>query len=290
MDSVYNIFADDQKFIVTKATLLNFPNSLLPQLIKNNHSDECVVVDGNNIYIDRDPKSFLYVIDTYRKYPVDVEDIQDDLLKKKVMQDLKHFKLYKETVSLNYNQNIFSNDDECDNEDEDVVDKILKTSDDKINDDESNVVTNFLSKLISQKNKDTNTSSRSLQIGGNNRTSINTDVLKTDNEKEINSFIKSINSKINSENSIDIIRQLSTDHNMINLIRRNNALAESSESLSDLKELEGFSASGGGIVDTSDEFSESEDNSGLPNSLPNSEITIEYKGDSKIMKRFYQLN
>ena len=289
MESVYNIFVDDQKFIVTKATLLNFPNSLLAQLIKNNYSDECAVVNGNNIYIDRDPKSFAFVIDTYRKYPIDVEDIQDDLLKKKVIQDLKHFKLYKEIVSFNYNQNIFNADDECENEDEDILNNILKTSETKTN-DESNVVTNFLSKLISQKNNDTETTStKSLQRGGENKIGVNTDVLNTDNESEINSFIKSISSKINSENSMDIIRQLSTDQNMINLIKRKNQSTDSSENLSELKDLEGFSGGGDDYLNL-DELSESDDNSGLPNSLPNSESTIEYKGDGKIMKRFYQIN
>lgn len=95
MNNIYNVHVDDKVFRLTHNTINTYPNALLARMV-NGELDEndIVIMVGANIYIDRDPKSFAYVVDKLRNYDFDLDSIQDDMFRRKVIDDLDYFDLY----------------------------------------------------------------------------------------------------------------------------------------------------------------------------------------------------
>ena len=97
---MFTIHLDNHKFMLSSTTLKKFPASLLYRIIYEHTSDPLIVKEAYNIYIDRDPLIFTYVIDTYRGYQTDIEEISDKIKKANVLHDLKYFGLLQETISI----------------------------------------------------------------------------------------------------------------------------------------------------------------------------------------------
>lgn len=97
MNKLYTIHVDDKIYVMTKVTIESHKGNLLAKAINWSGSvffDKHVVIHGNDIYVDRDPKSFGYVIDYLRNYQFNVDDITDEYFKRKVIDDLDYFGLY----------------------------------------------------------------------------------------------------------------------------------------------------------------------------------------------------
>lgn len=281
-ETLYTLYADDRKFMIKGESLDQFPESLLTKLIIEGESNKyCFSDSNNNIYIDRDPISVAYIVNTYRQYDFDVDNIQDDELRNKVKTDLKLFGLYKDLVDVSLKQT----GGDINSKDSDIIQELLQSNEETSHDSNKthDMFSKFLLSQLSKKNNDITETSQifSEYSGGGN---INTDALQSNDEGTINSFIKSLDSKLNSGNSFNVIQELSTDPNMLSLIMKSQKnQTDSSESLSDLPELEGFS--GGGI--------ESDSENSLPNSLQNSESQVELNlnpGPKNIRKRFVRIN
>lgn len=115
MNQLYNVHVDDKVFRLTHNTINTYPTALLARIV-NGELDENdnVVMVGNNIYIDRDPKSFAYVIDKLRNYDFDLDSITDEMFKRKVIDDLDYFDLYcvfdkKKNDTDEYDENVLEN-------------------------------------------------------------------------------------------------------------------------------------------------------------------------------------
>lgn len=97
MNKLYTIHVDDKIFVLTKDTINTHDGNLLKKAINYNGGifyDKYVMIHGDDIYVDRDPKSFSYVIDHLRNYQFNVDDITDEYFKRKVIDDLDYFGLY----------------------------------------------------------------------------------------------------------------------------------------------------------------------------------------------------
>jgi hypothetical protein len=100
MDNLFSIHVDNRVFRLTRRTIQLYPDGLLARAINTpNFADHYVIVNGNDIYVDRDPESFKYVIDKLRNYDLGFDLITDEILKKKIIDDLDYFDLY-----CNYNK------------------------------------------------------------------------------------------------------------------------------------------------------------------------------------------
>ena len=97
-NELFTLHVDDHIFTLTRKTIEMYPNTLLVNVIDNKTTVDRVIRVGNDIYIDRDPKSFAYVVDYLRNYDINLDDIKDDYFRRKVVDDLDYFDLY-----CNYN-------------------------------------------------------------------------------------------------------------------------------------------------------------------------------------------
>lgn len=184
-NNIFKIHVDDKFFTLTRKTIESYPDGLLAKAINNPATEyKYVVVCHNNIYVDRDPKSFSYVIDRLRNYEICVDLISDDLFRKKVIDDLDYFDLY-----CNFNT------EECDIKICDVepsdpnVNYMNNVCEDTTNNISKNqeMIKQYLDKLVNQNdtNNDTNNdSSNPLEL-----------MQKLSNNEELTQLIKTQNSQ-----------------------------------------------------------------------------------------------
>lgn len=115
MNQLYNVHVDDKVFRLTHNTINTYPNALLARIVNGDlDENDIVIMVGNNIYIDRDPKSFAYVIDKLRNYDFALDSITDEMFRRKVIDDLDYFDLYcvfdkKENNNDEYDENVLEN-------------------------------------------------------------------------------------------------------------------------------------------------------------------------------------
>ena len=95
---IFTLYVDDCIFRLTRKTIEMYPNTLLINIINEKTTVDRIIKDGTDLYIDRDPKSFAYVVDYLRNYDVNLDDIKDEYFRRKVVDDLDYFDLY-----CNYN-------------------------------------------------------------------------------------------------------------------------------------------------------------------------------------------
>ena len=95
MDNFYNILLDGKKFTLSKASIYAFPNFLIKKIIEKTVVDPNIEVEGNNIFLNKDPKSFSFIVDILRGYPFDINKVDDIYLKSKIECDLKYFGMIK---------------------------------------------------------------------------------------------------------------------------------------------------------------------------------------------------
>lgn len=103
---------DTKKYTISSHSLLKFKDSLLYKAINGIEQCHLIYVDNNNVYIDRDPKSFSYIVDILRGYDVDVEEIKDMRLKNKVWTDLQFYRINLELNHKTDDTNDFKTIDE----------------------------------------------------------------------------------------------------------------------------------------------------------------------------------
>jgi hypothetical protein len=92
---MYKFHVDDKTFVLMRETIESYPNTLLAKGIQNpNFKDKYIKISGNDIYIDRNPESFKYVIDRLRNYEINLDSITDEFFKRRVIDDLDYFDLF----------------------------------------------------------------------------------------------------------------------------------------------------------------------------------------------------
>lgn len=88
----YTLIVDDTKFFLSRKTIEK--SDILLNIIDGISTNDHFYINENNIYIDRDSKSFSYIIDLLRGYDVNVNYIVDFNLRKRVEDDAKYFGLH----------------------------------------------------------------------------------------------------------------------------------------------------------------------------------------------------
>src|SRR6185437_3118969 len=95
--SLITFLVDDCKFTLSRRTFQLYPDSLLTKIVNHKVIDKtvtCDIVKKNIFYVDRDPESFKYIVDTIRGYDIgNPNNIENKNLCKKVIHDLEYFGL-----------------------------------------------------------------------------------------------------------------------------------------------------------------------------------------------------
>lgn len=91
MNKVFVIRMDDHKYTLTLESINKFPNSHLYEILVKKIKDPHVFIQTDQIYIDKDPIAFSYIVDILRGYECDINAITDPKLKHKIMIDLSYF-------------------------------------------------------------------------------------------------------------------------------------------------------------------------------------------------------
>jgi len=95
------LIVDENEYTLTSDCLNSFPNSLLSKMINNPKlTNKHIINDDPVFYINRDPKVIAYIVDLYRGYSFDLDDIEDLNFKHRVTHDLKLFNLFQEIPDL----------------------------------------------------------------------------------------------------------------------------------------------------------------------------------------------
>lgn len=95
------LIVDNNEFTLTSDCINSYPNSLLSKML--NHAtltNKYIVHDEDVFYINRDPKVVAYMVDIYRGYNCDLDNIDDLNFKHRITHDLKLFNLYQEVIDL----------------------------------------------------------------------------------------------------------------------------------------------------------------------------------------------
>lgn len=180
-NDLFKIHVDDKLFIMTRRTIESNPESLLARAIRENEKYDYlgeeykyVVVDGFDVYVDRNPESFVYVINKLRNYEIDLDSVTDIILKKQIIDDLDYFDLYcnydVESCDITFCTDTTSecNTDEVNTLKTDPISSLNDMSPDNVNLDMMQTISNDqeLSKLIKEQNikKKCESSSDSLEF------------------------------------------------------------------------------------------------------------------------------
>ena len=180
-NDLFKIHVDDKLFVMTRRTIESNPESLLARAIRENEKYDYlgeeykyVVVDGFDVYVDRNPESFVYVINKLRNYEIDLDSVTDIILKKQIVDDLDYFDLYcnydVESCDITFCTDTTSecNTDEVNTLKTDPISSLNDMSPDNVNLDMMQTISNDqeLSKLIKEQNikKKCESSSDSLEF------------------------------------------------------------------------------------------------------------------------------
>lgn len=216
---------DDHKFVLTKMTLNNHPESLLTKIVNGDATDSSIIFNHQQslFYVDRDPEAFKYIIDYHRGYDINMNAIENKNLQAKILHDLKYFNLYDiNTVVLNLTENNM--------EDlkfgPDALNEMLESDQDQ--DQEEREVTPFLKQFIDNlsKIKETKLESGNME--------------NVDHEK-ITQLLNHLNGGSTSI-PLELIHNLSNDETMKQLIKKSqnikDVLSSESSSMDELVDVE----------------------------------------------------
>jgi len=215
---------EDKKFMINKTFINNYPNSRLAKIINKSIDDKYVIIKNNNIYINKDPEVFMYILDMLKGYELNMEDITDNRLKNKIISDLRYFGLYdefqnqKSYTSIKSNPSVISiegiNQIDIDFDDIENIEDMLQTKEEPY----EIINNNSLSENIFK---------------------FDTNVLKSNNSDKINEFIKSIDEQLLAGNSLEVITSLSNDPIIKNILINNlqNIYESDAESIEDLNNI-----------------------------------------------------
>ena len=194
-NSLYIIYVDNTKFYLTKNTINKSP--LLSKIINGVQTNNLIVLDKQNLYIDKDARSFSFVVDVMRGYKFDINNIMDQYLKYKIKDDLNFFGLI-ETLNLDLDPST-----------------ILKNTNEKYDDDDLPLIKQFSNLGL----KEGGFSSNVQEL--NEIKDLNSNILGTNNLEGINNYIQNVSNKLKSgsENQIGFIHDLSNDPNIKKLIQ-----------------------------------------------------------------------
>jgi len=222
-NELLTFYIDDHKFSLAKSLINNYPESHLLKIINGTIKDKYVMVDKNDVYVNKDPEVFIYIIDVLRGYDFVIDNIKDHRLKCKLDNDLKYFGLYhtitkpttesiieskKDVMNINNLENMLNNINEEYQEEPPLIKTLLNIAkknipkvEQKIEQNVNNAKTEMLSELA---------------------TGINTNLLNSNDQNKINEFITSVDNQLYGGNSMGIIQALSNDENIKNMLNMYN--------------------------------------------------------------------
>lgn len=96
------LIVDNHKYTLTSECIDLFPESRLTQMLNNSNITEHthIIKKDDTFYINRDPKVIAFIVDIYRGYSFDIDNIEDLNFKHRVINDLKIFNLYQQVTAL----------------------------------------------------------------------------------------------------------------------------------------------------------------------------------------------
>ena len=215
--SIITFSVDDRKFVLSRNTFQNHPESLLTQVVNLKVSDKSIVAAGPGpdhkslFYVDRDPEAFKYVVDCLRGYDFNVNDIENKNLRNKVIHDLEYFNLPINTIYLNIPEDIekikFGSDaleDIMNNTDDINKEDMLQLTND-LNEQNTPLLTQFID--ILSKKEERSEKSNNKESEKNNETT--------------KQLIDSLNQNLDEGSiSIELMHALSNDENIKQLIKQ----------------------------------------------------------------------
>jgi len=231
-NELLTFYIDDHKFSLAKSLINNYPESHLLKIINGTIKDKYIMVDKNDIYVNKDPDVFTYIIDILRGYDFVIDNIKDNRLKCKLDNDLKYFGLQqptpepitepiteskKDVMSINDIENMLNNINEEYQEDPPLIKTLL------------NIAKNNTPK-VEQKKVEQNVNNTNTKMLSELATGINTNLLNSNDQNKINEFIKSVDDQLHGGNSMGIIQALSNDENIKNMLNAYNNKANDDES------------------------------------------------------------
>jgi|688.fasta_scaffold341822_2 hypothetical protein len=223
---------DDIKFTITKSSLNNFPNSRLAKIINGNINDNFVYIDKNNVYVNKDPRSFVYIIDILRGYDVNLDQNDDPKLRKKIETDIKYFGLDATQNNPEYHT------DNNHNSSHDIlpINNNIKSQPDDLN---KYPGVEMLMNLSRKAKNSPTTSVDETTISEIPTNETETDVFKSNNNDKINRYIENIEQELKGSNSTEIMNKISNNSTLKGLISTltNNNTDSDVESL-DMNETE----------------------------------------------------
>lgn len=208
----YTILIDDYRFTLLKSTLINNNSFLISRMIMTNEKNDFIKINGNTIYIDKDPLSFKYVLDKIRGYEIEIDNINDNNLKKKVINDLNFFGLNNENKK-DWNQDSILNNMSDEYDEKDVF--------------SFNKLTNMLN--LNKKTEDTLRTTEA---------ELDTSVLRSNNNEDINNLILKIDNKLKDKlkggNPFEVMNTFSNDETIQNILK---SINQKNNSESDVESL-----------------------------------------------------
>ncbi|AYV76938.1 MAG: BTB/POZ domain protein [Barrevirus sp.] len=141
MDNLITFLVDGRTYVLLRDTFSKHPDSLLTKIINFEVTDKSVIYSGNHslttFYVNKDPKSFKYVVDYLRGYPVIINKIKNENLRNKVLMDFNYFGL-KEEITLGVevveDKELYGKE---------ALENILKTDTDSYEDKDTPLLTQF---------------------------------------------------------------------------------------------------------------------------------------------------
>lgn len=213
-NNFYTIYIDDKKFCLSKATLTKNGNSLLANIIKDEESTEYISLIENNIFIDRDPHSFSFILDMMRGYKIDLNEINDPILKKKIESDIEFYNINE--IKINPEDILKVQGEKY--EDLPLLDKLKES----IVDTHKSADLHKSKGSIVKQQKDEDNESMFINL------------LTSNDQNKINDFMKDVDSLLKNGNPMELISDLSNNEDFKKIIKtmsQTNAVESDPESL-----------------------------------------------------------
>jgi hypothetical protein len=203
----YTILIDTQKYLVSESSIKK--STLLWDTITRKVYDSKIDYDteAKTLFIDNDPTSFKYILDTLRGYEFNPKTISDPNLLNKITQDMKYYKVITGTLDIKNEMAQIADLDVSINDISDIIGPEPTNN--------APMLDTFKDMIFKK------------PLAGGNNSDINLgDSLQTDDVNQVNTLFQSINQKLQSDNPFDAINSFSNNENVKRLVMQSNSMKD----------------------------------------------------------------
>lgn len=222
---LFVIRVDNDIFFLTYHTISKYQNSLLFKVLVTDQFHDRIVKKKNIVYIDADPDVFRIIISYLRGYPIDFDNISQDL-KKKINYDAKYFQL-NDLVEIFEGESNSKNDNALT---EESIDEKNSINNSENNEEEFKTLFNIDNEIEEKKENKKEDKTEEEQYKSfiyktnNTNNEINTECLLSRDKTEIEKLINKIQDKLTLTNeAFNVINTISTDKNICNILKNYNS-------------------------------------------------------------------